>query len=108
MECLLPRSISHADCKILRSEIRPPGSTNDDPASRRPEAQPEPDADRRRRQTRQVVLRVEAGAVGWDGKASPRRTGRTALAQLASHRSKGRFTSERKDRNVVFLAEQFC
>ena len=46
------------------------------------EAQSQPDADRRRGQAGEVVLRAEAGAAGGDGRASAGWAGEAALAEL--------------------------
>src|SRR5215467_14101151 len=48
------------DFPHLRQNLFAAGSGNNDPTSRRPEAQSEPDADRRRRSPGEVVLRAKA------------------------------------------------
>lgn len=87
VERLLSRAFCHSDREVLRRSFRPAGSGDDGRASPGLAVSSGADADRRRRQACEVVLRFEAGSVEEDRRAPHGRSGHSALAQLTLPRT---------------------
>src|SRR5712692_7230780 len=92
MEPLPLGAVRLGAAEVRFRQVCPPGPANHGEAVGRPEAPPTPDADRRRRPPRQVVLPVEGssprGEAHWRGDEAPAAgAGHAEVAELASKSS---------------------